>query len=227
MPATRGISGTMRISTGISGLDFVLRGGFMPGRAYLVHGEPGTGKTTLGLHFLSIEPASSLLITFAQAVDLIRSDAASLGLNINELPVLDFSPPPETFSQVQTYDIFSPAEVEREPISRRISKTIEESKPKRIFVDSFGYFLNLATDAFQRRRLAQSFFRFATKRGATLIVAADERDCARDVDGVIHLESGPEGRFLRVTKFRGSDFQAGQHPMRLTSEGLQVPLSAA
>ena len=217
----------MRVSTGISGLDQVLRGGLVAGRAYLVHGDPGTGKTTLGLHFLSIESESNLLITFSQAVDFIRTDAAALGLNISALPVLDFTPPAETFSQVQTYDIFSPAEVEREPISLRISKTIEESRPKRIFVDSFGYFLNLAADAFQRRRLAQSFFRFATKRGATLIVAADERDCARDADGVIHLQSGPEGRSIHITKFRGSDFQAGQHPMLLTSEGLQVPMSAA
>lgn len=217
----------MRVSTGIRGLDYVSRGGLIPGRTYLVHGEPGTGKTTLGLHFLTSEPASGLLITFGQPKDLIRSDAASVGLDISDLAILDFSPPAETFAELQSYDIFSPAEVEREPIGRQISKTIEERDPQRIFVDSFGYFLNLATDSFHRRRLAQSFFRFATIRGATLVVAADERDCARDVDGVIHLENGPEGRSLRITKFRGSDFHPGHHPMRLTSEGLQVPLSAA
>jgi circadian clock protein KaiC len=217
----------MRVSTGITGLDYVLRGGLIPGRTYLVHGDPGTGKTTLGLHFLSFDPKTGLFISFAQATDLIRADAASFGLDINDLVVLDFSPPAETFAEVQNYDIFSPTEVEREPISRQISKTIEGLNPKRIFVDSFGHFLGLAADAFQRRRLAQSFFRFATKWGAALIVAADERDCARDVDGVIHLENGAEGRSLRVTKFRGSDFHAGYHPIRLTGEGLQVPLSAA
>lgn len=218
---------SMRVSTGVSGLDYILRGGLMAGRAYLVHGDPGTGKTTLGLHFLAADPDSSLLITFGQAKDLIRADAGSIGLDISKVDILDFSPPAETFSEVQNYDIFSPTEVEREPISRQISKTIEESNPQRIFVDSFGYFLNLAGDAFQRRRLAQSFFRFATKGKATLIVAADERDCARDVDGVIHLENGVDGRSIRITKFRGSDFHPGHHPMRLTSEGLQIPLSAA
>ena len=35
----------MRISTGIDGLDYILRGGLFPGRTYLVHGEPGTGKS--------------------------------------------------------------------------------------------------------------------------------------------------------------------------------------
>lgn len=42
-----------RLSTGIAGLDEVLRGGLIPGQAYLLRGGPGTGKTTLGLHFLA------------------------------------------------------------------------------------------------------------------------------------------------------------------------------
>lgn len=41
-----------RISTGIEGLDKMLNGGLIPGRAYLVKGGPGTGKTTLAVHFL-------------------------------------------------------------------------------------------------------------------------------------------------------------------------------
>ena len=44
-----------RVSTGISGLDEVLQGGLIPGRAYLVRGGPGSGKTTLGLHFLTAD----------------------------------------------------------------------------------------------------------------------------------------------------------------------------
>jgi len=217
----------MRVSTGVPGLDQIMQGGLLAGRAYLVYGEPGTGKTTLGLHFLAADPRSALLISFGQSTNLIRTDSASLGLDISEAAVLDFSPPAETFVEAQTYDIFSPSEVEREPISRQISKIIEERRPTRIFVDSFGYFLNFAMDAFHRRRLAQSFFRFAAQHGATVIVSAEERDCARDVDGVIHLEAGSEGRLLQVTKFRGSDFHPGRHPMRLSGEGLQIPLSAA
>jgi circadian clock protein KaiC len=216
----------MRVSTGIQGLDYILRGGLLAGRVYLVHGEPGTGKTTLGLHFVS-GAEGGLLITFGQMAEHLRADAASLGLNIDQVTILDLTPPPETFAEMQTYDIFSPAEVEREPISRQISKVIEETKPQRIYVDSFAHFRDLATDPFHHRRLAQSFFRFATQHGATLVVGSHDRDCARDVDGVIHLAFSHEGRTIRVTKLRGSDFHAGHHPMRLTSAGLQVPLSAA
>jgi circadian clock protein KaiC len=217
----------MRISTGIPGLDYILRGGLLPGRVYLVHGEPGTGKTTLGLHFLCASDDNGLLITLGQTADHIRADAASIGLNLGRVMMLDFTPSAESFSEMQSYDIFSPSEVEREPITQQISQAIRAKNPKRIFVESFGHFRSLAADAFHRRRLAQSFFRFATMGGATLLLSSDERECARDVDGVIHLEFGQEGRTIRVIKFRGSDFHAGHHPMRLSSEGLQVPLSAA
>ena len=37
-----------RVPTGVPGLDAVLGGGFLAGDAYLVVGQPGTGKTTLG-----------------------------------------------------------------------------------------------------------------------------------------------------------------------------------
>ena len=219
-----------RLTTGLPGFDEILHGGLIPHRAYLVRGAAGTGKTTLGFHFLAARDTPDdrkLFISLGEPQAQICQNAAALGFDLGGVPFLDLSPTAEAFAKVQTYDIFSPAEVEREPISLRISKTIEERRPKRIFVDSFGYFLNLASDPFQRRRLAQSFFRFATKRGATLIVAAEERDCARDADGVIHLQASPEGRSIQITKFRGSDFLAGQHPMCLTSEGLQVPLTAA
>ncbi|MCA1810646.1 MAG: hypothetical protein LC623_01380 [Halobacteriales archaeon] len=42
-----------RLSTGVAGLDAMVGGGFLPGDATLVAGSPGTGKTTLGLHFLA------------------------------------------------------------------------------------------------------------------------------------------------------------------------------
>ena len=43
---------TQRLSTGIPGLDEVLRGGLLPGQLFEVRGTAGTGKTTLGLQFL-------------------------------------------------------------------------------------------------------------------------------------------------------------------------------
>ncbi len=41
-----------RVSTGVDGVDSILHGGFVPRRTYMVRGDPGTGKSLLGLHFL-------------------------------------------------------------------------------------------------------------------------------------------------------------------------------
>src|SRR5207237_9428485 len=116
----RGEPEVMRVSTGIQGLDDILLGGLIPHRAYSVYGEPGAGKTTLGLHFLSAAASISetaLMIAFDQPEDHVRADAASIGLNIDAVKILDLTPPPEIFMQNQTYDIFSPAEVESEPVT--------------------------------------------------------------------------------------------------------------
>jgi len=42
----------LRISTGVEGLDEMLNGGLLPNRTYLLKGDPGTGKTTLGIQFI-------------------------------------------------------------------------------------------------------------------------------------------------------------------------------
>lgn len=43
---------TTRAGTGIPGLDHILGGGLPRDHLYLIDGEPGTGKTTLGMQFL-------------------------------------------------------------------------------------------------------------------------------------------------------------------------------
>jgi circadian clock protein KaiC len=219
-----------KLSTGIEGLDQILHGGFISGRVYVVQGRTGTGKTTLGFHFLTageVKRGSNLLITFDQPEDHLRSDAKTLGLNIDHVLVLDLTPTPEAFSAMQSYDIFSPAEIEREPITVEIVKAIGDTQVQRIFVDGFDHFRQLATDAFNYRRLIQSFFRFATNKGATVLVASEARDCVGDADAAIQLRLEDSGRSIRVLKYRGSDFQPGGHSMRLTRHGIHVFPNAA
>jgi circadian clock protein KaiC len=61
---------TQRAKTGITGLDEMLRGGFLIGSAVLVEGAPGTGKTTLGTQFLyngaTLFDEPGLLISFEE-----------------------------------------------------------------------------------------------------------------------------------------------------------------
>src|SRR5258708_38516935 len=81
---------TKRLSTGIAGLDEVLHGGLLPQRSYLVRGTAGTGKTTLGLHFLTAGAANgekSLLITLGTPEARNRIDAQTLGFDPTHIPI--------------------------------------------------------------------------------------------------------------------------------------------
>ena len=76
---------SVRAATGVSGLDDVLGGGFPTGHIYLVQGDPGVGKTTLGLQFLlagAVQGEKSLYITLSETADELRAVAASHGLDI-------------------------------------------------------------------------------------------------------------------------------------------------
>jgi circadian clock protein KaiC len=75
-----------RIASGIDGLDQILFGGFPKGRSILVAGEPGTGKTTLCLHYLYHglqQGESALFVSIDEKPEYVLSDALSLGWNLD------------------------------------------------------------------------------------------------------------------------------------------------
>jgi len=220
-----------RMSTGISGLDEVLNGGLIPVRAYLVRGGSGAGKTTFGLSFLAEGVArgeKSLYITLGEPPEQIRTNAERIGFDTQRITFLDLSPTSDFFSQVQTYDIFSAAEVEREPMTQQIVEQVQALQPQRVFLDAMTQFRYLSSDAFQFRRQVLSFLRFLLEQGATVLFSSEDSQSAPDddlqfmSDGTIHLQQNLEERSISVTKFRGSDFRAGFHFMRLTDRGMEV-----
>ena len=220
-----------RLSTGVAGLDEVLHGGVLPGRTYVVRGGPGTGKTMLGLHFLTAGAARgerALFITVEEPTDQIRQDARSLGFDLDRVRFLDLTPGAEFFMKARSYDIFTPAEVEREPTTRMIVEEIESVRPERVFLEAMTQFRYLSPDTFQYHKQVLSLLRYLEEQGATVLFTSEGSEVASDEhlqflsDGVLHLESTPNGRCLEVTKFRGSDFEAGPHSLRLTERGMEV-----
>ena len=220
-----------RISTGISGLDEILSGGLLANQAYLIKGKPGSGKTTLGLHFLSAGMAlgeTGLLISFSESEARLRRNAELINIDLSQVEFLDLSPTADFFAENRTYDIFSPSEVEKAPISARLIETIERIKPQRIFLDAITQFRYLATDQFEFRLQVQSFLRFALDREITLLFSSEGSDRNPDddlqfmSDGVIELHTTVNRRCIEVKKFRGSDFDKGHHDLELSDRGIAV-----
>ncbi len=220
-----------RLSTGVEGLDEILYGGCLPGRAYLLRGGPGSGKTTLGLHILATGAAkseSTLFITLGENVEQIRANATQIGIDLTNVHVLDLSPNSSAFTLMESYDIFSPAEVEREPITQKIIEEVQRLQPQRIFLDSITQFRYLSNDAFQFHKQVLAFLRFLNEQHATVFLTSESSNDAPDddlqfmSDGVFTLGFSGESRTVSISKFRGSSFRSGHHTMRLTEKGMQV-----
>jgi circadian clock protein KaiC len=220
-----------RVSTGIGGLDEILEGGLLARRVYLVRGGPGTGKSTLGFHFLyngAKAGDKTLFITLGESVSQLINNARSIGLDLQDVSILDLTPSSEFFAKDQSYDIFSSADVERGPTTEKITSEIENLKPVRVFLDSATQFRYLTSDTFQFRKQILSLSRYLKEQGATVIFSSEGSTEAPDddlqflCDGVINLDFPPEGRSVSITKFRGSGFQSGQHAMRIGVNGISV-----
>ena len=87
-----------KVNSGIEGLNQLLYGGFPSGRAYLVSGEPGTGKTIFSLQYL-LEGLKlgekCIYISIDEKPEHVIADAAALGWNLHpflnneQLQILD------------------------------------------------------------------------------------------------------------------------------------------
>jgi circadian clock protein KaiC len=218
-----------RVSTGVTGLDEILYGGFLAHRSCLVRGGPGSGKTTLGLHFLAAGTAlgeKSLFISLEESEARIREDAEKRGIDIQQVVILDISPSSQFFTEVQSYDIFSSAEVEHEPLINQIVEKIKELQPDRVFLDPMTQFRYLSVDTFQFRKQAMSFLRFLVEQGCTLLFTSEKNVNQPDdelqftSDGIIDLDG--HNRILAVTKLRGSGYHSGTHTFKLSNKGFEV-----
>lgn len=217
-----------KVKTGIEGLDEILSGGLLPNRSYLVQGGPGVGKSTLGYHFLAEanKDENTLLISLSESKESIHENSSRQGIDLSATHILDLSPDPDRCKDAGGYNVFSPSEVEQEPITQKVRKVVEEQQPSRVVLDSITMLNMLNADPFQARNLALSFIRFICNSGATLLMLSeqtkDSDDSAYWVDGIMNLVPDTDWRKIRVTKFRGSDYLSGSHAYKITDKGITV-----
>lgn len=217
-----------KLSTGISGLDEILHGGLIPHRSYLVAGGPGSGKTTLGLHYLTAgAQEGSLFITLGESEAQLRSNAQAIGMNMDGIEVLDLSPG-ESEAGGGAYSLLDSWDVEGTAIHDSIISRAGELKPARVFIDSISHMRYLLADGFQYRKQVLSLLRTLTAQGATVVIAAEEAGGDTDetlnflCDGVIRLMATEHGRLCSIQKYRGSGLAAGAHYYVLDSDGFAV-----
>ncbi|HEU5336810.1 MAG TPA: ATPase domain-containing protein, partial [Terriglobales bacterium] len=137
---TKGSSGA-QASTGVSGLDDVLMGGFPRDHLYLIEGDPGTGKTTLGLQFLlegRERGESGLYVTLSESKSELVQIAASHGWNLDGIAIFEMTPTEAELSPEAQYTVFHPSDVELSDTTNSILKQVDEASPSRVVFDSLS-----------------------------------------------------------------------------------------
>ena len=223
-----------RASTGIHGLDHLLRGGLPARRLHLVEGDPGTGKTTLALQFLMAgrkNGESVLYVTLSETKVELQAVAASHGWSLEGIEIFELISA-DVRSDDQ-YTLYHPSEIELADMVKRMLDVTTRVRPSRIVLDSLSEMRLLARDPLRYRRQILALKEYFNGRECTVMMLDDHTSSDQDLQlrsiahAVILLEQmsfeyGRARRRLRIIKVRGVPGVEGYHDFRIRSGGIQV-----
>lgn len=219
-------------STGIPGLDEILRGGLPVHQMFLVQGDPGAGKTTLAFQFL-LEGVrrgeKALYVTLSASGRDLKRVAQSHGWDISAIDVYEQF---RTSAAIDT-TVFRPSEIELAKTVQAILGAIEERQPDRVVIDSLGEIRLLSESALRYRKQLLTLKEFFRDREITALVLDDRTASSREAEvqglaeGVIRLSVsapayGNTRRSLEVVKMRSVAFRGGFHDFAITKGGIAV-----
>ena len=225
-----------RSATGISGLDDILNGGFIPHRLYLIEGDPGSGKTTLSLQYLIQgvkQGEKCLYITLSETKEELAAGAKSHGWSLDGVEIMELISDETDLDGDNQVTMYHPSEVELTETTKKVLAAVERVRPTRVVFDSLSEMRLLAQNSLRYRRQILALKQFFIGRKCTVLLLDDRTSEISDMQlqsiahGVVALEQlapiyGAARRRLRVVKFRGTAFRGGFHDFTITRGGLNV-----
>jgi KaiC/GvpD/RAD55 family RecA-like ATPase len=233
-----------KVKTGVPGLDDMLEGGLIPGRAYVVSGTSGTGKTTLAMQFL-LEGARSgervVYVSIDEPPNEVKQNMGALGWDIGRIQVFDATPDVMNYDKTPVRDVSTERKVvyfadigpgirqtsEKNPIDVTIS-TLQEilkqemraRKYSRIVVDSLTSLRYFYIRTSEENTTLISFFRLLSDLGVTAILTVQLPEISKpDVEvhvarGEIRLHKWFDGRGM-MRGITVEKFRGSSHDHRL------------
>lgn len=246
MSAPGDAGGIEKAATGIAGFDSITHGGLPRGRATLVVGGAGTGKTLFGVEFLAHgaqcagEPG--VLCSFEETADELLANARSLGLHLEEL--VEAGKLAVDCVQLDPAMVTS-GDFTLDALLLRLERAVDAVGARRLVIDTVEVLFAAlgGSDGGNREGRVRAEFvrllRWAKHRGLTVVTTGESGTGGRLTrygieeyvsDCVVLLDSQLDGdvatRRLRIAKYRGSEHGTNAYPFLITSHGMTVlPLS--
>ena len=224
------------VKSGLPQLDYILRGGFAANRIHLIEGEPGAGKTTLGLQFLiegERKGERCLYITLSEGRDELLHVATTHGWDISGVEIFELVPPELSLDPEREQSILYASDLELGETVKLVLEEVERVAPARVVFDSLSEIRLLAQGSLRFRRQVLAMKHFFANRHCTVLFLDDLTQREEDLSlhslahGVVRLEQialtyGAERRRLRVYKMRGRAFHGGFHDFLIRTGGIEV-----
>ncbi len=225
-----------KVSTGIAGLDLVLRGGLPAGRVTLLGGGPGSGKSIMGLQCLlhgTSVGQPGILLMFEERATAVRQNAWSQGWDLarlekkNKLYLMDARLDPEAIIS---------GEFSIKGLLAILDRRIKSMRAKLIVIDAVDALLHLYDSPMRERQELYALHEWLLDRGLTTIMTVKtvqqeefpSRYAFLDfmTDCVIHVDQRVTAqiatRRLRVIKYRGSGYGRNEYPFIINENGINI-----
>ena len=229
-------NGSGKQSTGIAGLDEVLKGGYPSHRLYVIEGQPGAGKTTLALQFLldGVRQGQRVLyVTLSETAEELHDVASSHGWSLDGIDLLELNSLAERLQEEANYTVYHASDVELGETVQRIRAEIERLNPSRVALDSVSELKILSQTSVRYRREILGLKQFFAGRECTVLVLDDgttgegEQQLQSIAHGVVRMERegreyGNTRRQIHIVKMRGVRFRDGRHDFVISTGGIEV-----
>jgi circadian clock protein KaiC len=219
-----------RLSTGVSGLDHIIRGGIPYSSTTLLVGPTGVGKTTLGLSFIceSSEEEPGLVFGFYEDAHRLRRRASALGLDLGS----------SIDRGVVEVIHRSPTEFLQDQLAEEILEAVRHRGVKRLFIDGVDAFKQAAINVQRLGRFFSTLTAILRCEGVTTIFTAELAEIVGGEHGLqfpavsaiaenilllryAELESRLY-RTLTILKMRESGFEPYVYEFTLGAEGFRL-----
>ncbi|HYP87071.1 MAG TPA: circadian clock protein KaiC [Polyangiaceae bacterium] len=224
-----------KAATGIEGLDSITGGGFPRGRATLICGGPGCGKTLFGMQFIMhgiAQGEPGVVISFEETVDDLTKNVASLGVDLAKMVrskklFIDHV-------RVDRSEILETGGYDLSGLFVRIGQAIASIGAKRILLDTVEVLFSGFSNAALLRAELERLFRWLKDEGLTAVVTGERGDTTLTRQGleeyisdcVVTLDHRVSEQVMtrraRVVKYRGSTHGTNEYPFLIGERGISV-----